>query len=265
MKIESKIVVVSGASSGIGAAASELLAREGAHVVMLARTESKLREVGKRIEAAGGKADYIAVDLADPDAAMAAGQQLIEEFGVPDVLVNNAGAGRWLAVDETDPAEAVEMMGAPYFAAFFLTRAVLPAMLARNSGLIVNLNSPASRVTWPGATGYVAARWALRGFNEGLAGDLRGTGVRVSEYIPGEVTSDYWSNNPGTKERIPRIARMFPSLTPEQAAKGLSRAIRSERRLVVRPWSLLVMVWLNSLMPRLVRALMNGTGWKRGG
>lgn len=264
MKVGDKIVVISGASSGIGAAAARLLAQQGARVVLLARREAKLAEVAESIRAAGGQAEIYAVDLAEPDAVMATGQAILAEVGVPDVIVNNAGAGRWLAVDETDPAEAIQMMNAPYFAAFFLTRALLTPMIERGSGLILNVNSPVSRITWPGATGYVAARWALRGFNAGLASDVRGTGVRVCEYIPGETSSNYFDANPGAKQRIPRISKLFRQLTPEQAASGLARAIRTERRLTVKPVTLLLLLVVATVMPRIVRAMVDGTGWRRG-
>jgi short-subunit dehydrogenase len=88
------------------------------------------------------------------------------ETGEPDILINNAGAGRWLAVMETSPEEARNMMELPCLAAFHVTRALLPAMVARRSGHIVNVTSPASFIAWPNAAGYIAARHALKGFSE---------------------------------------------------------------------------------------------------
>jgi len=88
-----------------------------------------------------------------------------------------------------------EMMAMPYFAAFYITRALLPAMLRRGSGHLVYVNSPASLVAWPGAAAYTAARWALRGFAEALRADLRGTRLRVSSVIPGKVSSSYFAHN----------------------------------------------------------------------
>ena len=98
------------------------------------------------IHASGGRADYYDVDLTDYEAVERAAEKVSREVGVPDVIVNNAGAGRYLSIDKTNPREAVQMMTAPYFAAFFVTRAFLDGMLKRASGCIVNITSPASRI-----------------------------------------------------------------------------------------------------------------------
>ncbi|HSB37068.1 MAG TPA: SDR family oxidoreductase, partial [Thermoanaerobaculia bacterium] len=168
MDLRGRLAVVTGASSGIGAATARLLAREGARVVLVARTGGALEKISGEIRAAGGEATAVAADLGDAVAATGACERILREAGVPDLLVNNAGAGRWLFTEETPPGEAVAMMAAPYFAAFFATQTFLPGMLARGSGRIVNVNSPAAKLTWPGAAGYASARWALRGFTEAL-------------------------------------------------------------------------------------------------
>jgi short-subunit dehydrogenase len=103
-------------------------------------------------------------------------------------LTNNAGAGRWLALEETDPNEAISMMSVPYFAAFFVTKAFIEDMVRRGSGQIGNVNSPMAYLTIPGATRYTASRRALRGFNDALRADLRGTGVRVTHLVFGPVS-----------------------------------------------------------------------------
>jgi NAD(P)-dependent dehydrogenase (short-subunit alcohol dehydrogenase family) len=94
-------------------------------------------------------------------------------------------------VDETTPLEAVQMMAVPYFAAFYVTRAFLPRMLERNSGHIVDVSSVGSRFVWPGATAYLAARWAVRGFTEALRADLAGTGIGVTLFECGVVRTPY--------------------------------------------------------------------------
>jgi short-subunit dehydrogenase len=259
-----KLVVVTGASQGIGAATSRALAKAGARVVLVARTESKLETLAEEIRAAGGEAHVYPCDLSQPEAVLALGEAVMAELAVPDVIINSAGAGRWLAVDETPIAEAAQMIQAPYLAAFYTTRAFLPAMIERGSGLVVNVQSPMSRVVSAGCTGYAACRWALRGFNEGLRADLRGTGVKVSEVMFGEVGSDYWANNPGAKERVPGIAHaLIPTLTTEQVAARMVKAVRRERKLFMRPFMLGVIMALLWMFPPFVRWLTVATGWKR--
>jgi NAD(P)-dependent dehydrogenase (short-subunit alcohol dehydrogenase family) len=167
------------------------------------------------------------------------------------------------SIEETSAAEAAEMMAAPYFTAFYTTRAFLPAMLARGTGQIVVINSPASRAAWPGATGYTAARWALRGFTQALRADLHGTGLTVTSVIPGRVLSPYFDHNPGTLERGPRIARLIPNLTTEQAAAGVLWATAHNRREHVLPGMLRVFYALHTLAPGLMEGLLVRTGWQR--
>ena len=180
MEMRNALALITGASGGIGAATAHAMAAAGVKVVLLARTQSKLDAVAADIRTAGGEAFVYPCDLSDADAVNATAERIKAEVGVPDILVNNAGAGRWLAVEETDAKEAVAMMSTPYFAAFFMTRAFVHEMVRRGSGRIANVNSPMAYLVIPGATGYAACRCALRGFNDSLRAELRGTGVGVT-------------------------------------------------------------------------------------
>jgi len=263
MKLAGCIVVVSGASSGIGAATAKAFAQRGARVALLARTRSALEQIAQQVAAAGGSATVYDVDLADGEAAQAVARRIQADIGVPDVIVNCAGAGRWLFAQETSPAEALTMMQAPYLAAFFLTRAFLPAMLARRTGRIVNVNSPAAFSPWPGATGYAAARWALRGFNEALRVDLAGTGVGVTQIVAGKCESPYWEHNPGASERLPTVSRYFRTLTPREVAEAIVGSVERERADVTVPFSLRVAIALNNVWSWPMRRLLVTTSRAR--
>ena len=152
MNIEGKLALVTGASSGMGSAIAGALAKAGAKVVLLARNRDALQKVADGITAAGGKAVFYSVDLADADAVVSTAAQIKSEQGVPDIIVNNAGSGEWRFIDETSNEEAVSMMTLPYFAAFYITKAFYNDMVARDSGHIVNISSVGSRFVWPGAT-----------------------------------------------------------------------------------------------------------------
>lgn len=261
MRINGSLVLVTGASSGIGAATAKAAARRGGRVALLARTRSKLEAVASEIVNAGGEARVYPVDLAQADAADRAAHAVTVEMGTPDVLVNSAGAGRWLFVEETSPEEAAHMMAAPYFAAFHITRAFLPAMLRRNTGHIVNINSPAARMPWPGCTGYAAARWAMKGFTEALRADFWKTGLRVTSIVAGKVDTPYFITNPGTEARSPKIGRLIPTLTADGAASAIVRAIERNQREVIIPFALRVFYVAHALLPRLVERVVYETGW----
>jgi uncharacterized protein len=261
MELRGKKALVTGASSGIGAATARALAAAGARVLLLARRQPELERVAATL---GERAAAVhSVDLTDADAVARVASRITADFGTPDIVVNNAGAGQWKFVDETTPAEAVQMMAVPYFAAFFVTRAFLPGMLARGSGHIVNVSSVASRFVWPGAAAYTAARWAVRGFSEALRADLAGTGVGVTLVEAAAVASSYWDNNPGSRERLPGVSRLIPILSPDEAAQAIVRGIERNRRLVVAPALMRVIYLQNAVFPGLVQWLMIRTGYRR--
>ncbi len=261
MNLKDKLILITGASSGIGAATALAAAREGARPILLARSPGKLRQVADTIARNGGTAFHYAVDLTEAAAVPTTAATILREVGTPDILLNNAGAGKWLSITETSPTEAVDMMAAPYFAAFYTTRAFLPAMLARNQGTMVNITSVASRIVWPGATAYSAGRWAMRGFTEALRADLNRTRLQVMLVTFAKVQSDYWANNPGSEARIPRAQAMIPTLTPEAAAEAILIGLRRGQQEVMAPFMLRLVVWLNTLFPGYTRQLMTTTGW----
>jgi len=251
-----KTALITGASSGIGEALAKALAARGAHIALLARTASALEKVAGEIRANGGAASIYPVDAGDWRALEIITPHILAELGPPDVLINSAGAGRWLFTEETEPEEAISMMNAPYFAAFFTTRAFLPAMLARRSGVIVNINSPVTRIVWPGAAGYAAARGALQTYTNALRADLYGTGLHVLSVVCGEVKTPYFTTNPGTLERAPWIGRkLIPALTAQQVAAATLHALEHRQREIVLPFMLRVFYALHYLAPRFIEWL----------
>jgi len=254
------IAVVTGASSGIGAATARALASEGWRVVLVARRASRLDDLASEISAAGGSAIVEALDAANGSAVLEMAGRVRADWGAPSLLVNSAGAGVWRFLEETTLEQIVEMMGAPYLAAANTSRAFLEEMLAAGCGHLIHVGSPASVMPWPGATAYTASRWALRGLHEALSMDLAGTGVHSSLIYLGEVSSEYFDANPDSHQHIPSIGSWIPVSTPEQCAEVILRVVRRPRRVVFYPFALRFMAWMAAVFPVPTRWLIARTG-----
>lgn len=256
----SRLALITGASSGIGADTARALAGSGWRVVLVARSAGRLRDVCDSI---GAQAFPEPCDASDGDAVLAMADRIRDAHGVPDLIVNAAGLGRWARVEETTPAEAREMIGAPYLAAFNVVHAFMRDMLLRGSGTLIHVNSPGAYCAWPAAAGYIAARSALHGLHEALRQDLAGTGIHSCEAIFGVVDSDYFAHNPGVEARIPRITRTIRTLGTAECARVIVDLAHRPRPEVVHPFMLRAYRWQQRLTPGLVRWLLWRTGDRR--
>jgi short-subunit dehydrogenase len=255
-----RVALITGASSGIGAALAQKLAARGVRVLLVARSTRRLHAVALGINTAGGHADVYPADLSDPAAVSALAAQILQEQGAPDLLINNAGGGGWSYIAETSATELVDALAVPFFAAANLTRAFLPAMLERGEGVIVNITSPAAYLAFAGAAPYSVARWAMRAFDQALRADLYGSGVRTLLAVPGEVASTYWEHHPEAAARRPAIRRFMPALTPAAAAVRIADAIERGEVEAIFPLTLKLALWAWRLAPRAVERLVWGMG-----
>lgn len=254
------VAVVTGASSGIGAATARLLAAEGWQVALVARRADRLQVLADEIRTAGGEVLVEALDATDGDAVAAMAERVRSQWSPVALVVNSAGAGVWRFLEETTPGQITEMMGAPYLAAANACRAVMSEMLTARRGHFVHVGSPASLMPWPGATAYTASRWALRGLHEALDMDLAGTGVTTSLVYFGEVSSEYFEANPDSHQFIPSIGGWIPVTSPERCAEVILGVVRRPRRVVFHPFALRLMWWSARLAPAPTRWLVARTG-----
>lgn len=251
-----RLAVVTGGSSGIGAATASHLVADGWKIVIVARGHAALEAVRDRLVAAGGDVVVHAIDASDAEAAARMANQVKGDVGVPDAIVNAAGAGEWRFIEDTPPGGGAQMMEAPYLAAFNVTSAFLRPMLQRGSGVIIHVGSPASIIPWPGATAYVAARWALRGLHEALRQDLRGTGLSSCHVVFGEVSSPYFETNAVQRETLPRLSRWLPVTTPRECAQVIVATIERPRAQVLHPPVLRALLASARLAPPVGRRLI---------
>jgi short-subunit dehydrogenase len=263
MKINGALALVTGASQGIGAALAKELASHGAKTILIARNVRLLKAITHEIQQSGGHASYYGVDLSEVDQIIPVLQSIKEEQGVPDIIINNAGIGRFIRIEETTPADAREMIALPYLAAFDVTRFFIGDMLKRNSGHLTFINSPGSVQPWAGAVTYSASRWAMRGLAMALRADLYGSKIRVMHVIAAKTRSNYWENNPGSADNMPGIAKLFGELECSEVATATIRGIRKNRKQVILPFMLKLTNWINQISPWIVEWMVLITGLKR--
>ncbi|MGP8058472.1 MAG: SDR family NAD(P)-dependent oxidoreductase [Acidimicrobiales bacterium] len=192
-EVEGQRVLVTGASSGIGAGLAEEFARRGARVGICARRQDRLEEVLERCRGHSRESQMWVTDLADPAAVDALAAAVVEEFGGVDVLVNNAGIPKRRHVTRLDPATVESVMNVNYLSPVRLTLALLPQMLDRGAGRIVNVSSVSATLSSPGEAAYDGSKAALTAFSEAMAVDLWQTGVKVLVVYPGLVDTELFS------------------------------------------------------------------------
>jgi NADP-dependent 3-hydroxy acid dehydrogenase YdfG len=199
--LKNKIALVTGASSGIGAATAELLAGEGAVVAAVARRADRLDALVRRIEAVGGRAAAFPADIAIDSEAAAVAEGVLARYGRIDILVNSAGIIRPGAVETSDPAHWREMIDINLLATMNLSRAVLPGMRERGDGHIVIVSSTAGRYVGTRHSGYTASKHAVNAFAETMRQEVAPFGIRVTIIEPGATTTEVASSIPNPEDR----------------------------------------------------------------
>ncbi|MHB8328393.1 MAG: SDR family NAD(P)-dependent oxidoreductase [Acidimicrobiales bacterium] len=187
-----RVALVTGASSGIGAATARLLARRGFTVGIVARRRQRLAEVLEDCVAHAPRSRQWVADLSDLVAAAEVARQAWDAFGRIDVLVNNAGVPMRRPVTALTPEEVERVMHVNFFSPVRMTLAVLGRMVERGAGEIVNVSSLAGRLGVTTEAAYSASKFALSGWSEAIAADLAGTGVTVRLILPGTIDTELW-------------------------------------------------------------------------
>ena len=222
MEIAGSAILLTGASTGIGAATARALAAQGARLGLVARRQQLLDEVAADCRAAGSPEVAVwAADLSDLELAERVALEADDRFGGVDVLVNNAGAPMRRHATRLTADAVEEITRLNYFSPVRMTLALLPRMLERGRGTIVNVASLAGRVGPPREAAYAGSKFALNGFSEGLAVDLWDTPVEVRVVQPGPIETPIWGDVPGNEPPI-YSGQMFP---PEDCATAIVEAI----------------------------------------
>jgi short-subunit dehydrogenase len=247
VRISGAVAVVTGASSGIGAATVAELAQRGARVVAVARRESRLREV---VEPLGAAASYLVCDVASDIAVAAAAARVLADHGHIDLLVNNAGTPLHRAFRETDLADVMRVMDVNYLGAVRWMQAVLPAMAGRGRGSIVNVASTAGAAPWTWEAAYSASKAAVIALTEAAAPELARAGVHCAWVNPGLVRTEIFSDE-ALRHVPPRVRRSF--MEPEVVARAICALVEREGAGVSVPRGMGFPPVVRQLLPRLYR------------
>jgi short-subunit dehydrogenase len=214
-RFEDKVVVITGASTGIGAAAARLFAAEGAVVALAARSAGPLEAVAAEITQKGGRALVVPTDVGHPQAATRLLAQVAGRFGGIDVLVNNAGANKRGPIERYAPEELASVVQVNLTAPILLTRLVLPYLRVRGRGAVVNVASIAGRVPVAHEAVYCATKFGLRAFTFAMQEELHGSGITISAVSPGPVDTGFIMEN---LDDVPDLVFAQPMSTAEEVA-----------------------------------------------
>lgn len=216
------VAIVTGASSGIGAATARLLAAKGVTVVLVARRAERLESVlSDCVGSAPGSRAWPA-DLSDPEEAAQVARSIESEVGRVDVLINNAGAPMRRPVQRLTMDEVRRTMAVNYFSPVAISLALLPGMLDRGSGVIVNVSSLGGRLGIASEGAYCGSKFALAGWSESMAADLHGTGVSVKLVLPGAIDTEIWDQ----PDNDPPLYQ-GPLVPAEEVAQGIVACLDS--------------------------------------
>ena len=200
--LKNLVVVITGASSGIGLETAALFARQGAKVALLARSAEKLRAAEQTVRSAGTEVLAIPTDVTEESSLQAAFSAVAEQLGPVDILVNNAGTGFATNLATCTLEDFRRIFETNVTGVFLCTRAVLPGMTERKTGHVINISSIVGKVANPNAPLYCASKHALNGYTSGLQQQVAAHNIRVSAVSPASTDTAYWEGRPVDRSKF---------------------------------------------------------------
>jgi uncharacterized protein len=251
MDFKDQVIFITGASSGIGRRLALDLAAHGATVAGCGRSIARLKEVLKEVRRTSPSSTMIGCDVSDIEQVRGMVAKIIADFGKIDVLINNAGVGMRRPFIETDLAMIEEIMRVNYFGAVYCAHEVLPSMIERRHGHIVNISSGAGLIGTLNMAAYCASKFALNGWSESLYHELKPLGIHVSIVCPGPVDTDFSTRFRNSPPKSP------PNLVipVESVARAVMKVIETKRFEVVVPRWLALLFSFKRHMPECFRLL----------
>jgi len=230
MAIKGKLAFITGASAGIGLAVAKRFAAEGANLALWARREDRLEAIAAGLEQRHGiSVNTDGVDVRDRAAVNAAAARLLAVVGTPDILLNNAGLAAGMSkTQDGDPDDWDRMIDTNVKGLLYVTRAILPSMVARGTGHVVNLGSLAGLQVYPMGNVYNASKFAVKALTEAINLDVLGTRIRVSGIEPGHVRTEFADVRfHGDQARVDKVYEGFTPLSPDDVADVISYVVNA--------------------------------------
>jgi len=253
IELKGKVVLITGASSGFGMDAARLFAYEGCSVVLAARRIDRLQELAASIQAQGGEAFAVPVDVADREEIEIMVDTVLDIYGRVDILFNNAGFGRLAWLENMSAERDIEMqIAVNLLGVIQVSHAVLPGMLKRRSGHIINMSSVAGWIAPPTYAIYSASKYGVRGFTDALRREVQPFGVHVSGIYPGPAQTEFGQHTGQHPMKNSALRRYFHSMTSEEVAERVIELAKRPRRAVILPWYYKIAIWADWYMPWLV-------------
>ena len=258
MNFKNKVILITGASSGIGKQSALEFARLGANIILVARRKEKLDEIANQLKSFNVSVLVCKCDVSDKEQVKEMSKTVLEKFGSVDVLVNNAGFAIYGSVNDLSIDEIESQMETNYFGMIYCIKNFLPSMLEKKSGHIVNVASVAASFGLPGIASYCASKFAMLGFSEGLKHELSGTGVGITVVSPIMVRTDFFDHP--SFEKMPKYSPT--SLSSKTVAKAILKAANSPRLEIIVPSVVRSAVWLKHTFPYFINPIM-GKSFKK--
>jgi len=251
--LQGKVVLITGASSGFGEDAARLFAKEGCKVVLAARRLEKLQQLAADIQNDGGEAIAIPVDVNSSAEIEVMVQTALDLYERIDILFNNAGFGAVDWFEELDPERHIEtLVSVNLTGTMLVTRAVLPDMLDRGSGHIINMASVAGLIAAPLITTYSASKYGVRAFTDSLRREVAPLGIKVSGIYPGPAATEFGSHLKKNPVRATVNKFIDLRMTSEYVARRVVDVAKHPRRSLVIPWWFSVITTFDTLFPAVV-------------
>ena len=251
--LTNKVVLITGASSGFGEDAARLFAREGCKVVLAARRLDRLQALVAQIQNEGGEALAVPVDISQPAEIEVMVQTALDLYGKIDILVNNAGYGSVDWFENLDPERNIDtIIRVNLIGTMLVTRAVLPQMLERGKGHIINMSSVAGLIAAPLIATYSASKYGVRAFTDALRREVRPFGIQVSGIYPGPATTEFGKKLERTRSRENVRKLKYPHLTSAYVAQRIVGAAKRPVRTLVIPWWFRIITGFDTLFPVVV-------------